>query len=770
MKIIYGEQLNQSQTLLVNDISLECGISFDTARLLLYRNIDTVEKAKRFLSPSKSGFHNPSSLSGIQKAVERLITAKIKGENILIFGDYDADGVCATTILYYSLKDFGINSLMVYVPEREEGYGLNVATIEKIKQDFAIDLLITVDCGISDFDKINQIKQMGIDVIVTDHHEPPEILPDCIKINPKLSGQEYQFNGLCGAGVAYKLSSMLIGEKADDYLDFVALATVADSMELIDENRDIVYEGLKIFNSPTKLRLAFKYLLGENVKEITAQTLAYQIAPKINAGGRMGDANCALRLFTQTNPNTIFDLAVKLNEYNIQRQNECDKIYQQARQKIQKHSLHKKHVIVVKDTEWQAGFIGIVAAKLVEEFARPVFVFAGQEDYLKGSARSIDGLNIYEAIVEAKDYLLGFGGHSQAAGVSVSEQMFLQFDKAINDIVKTQVEKIDTCPKINVEWQVNGQFSARFAHEIELLQPFGVGNRKPLFSTKVGEINAVPLKAGSNHYTFNTETLEMLNFNGQKDLEVLKLPIQKDIVFEVNLSTFKNREYIKGYVKAICPNYDNLSPLKPYAFNACLDNLCKDEGECEYITKNLISQSNGIGTLYVVNDVDNLRLYPQLNNIQKSFLLPLSKNYSDEIVMALNQQPLGYDRIVYLDKPFQVMQTNVKTYVVEDVLGYKQIEKLSVERGDFAQIFTYLLTLKNKSIKDEVSFAKTYCGIFDEQQFLFVLKVFIELEIFVIKNGQFIYNEKIKNALTNSKIYSKIVLLRDSYVGSIKKD
>lgn len=758
MKIIYSEKLNSEQVKLANTLALECGITFDTARLLVCRDIDSVEKAKRFLNPSKNGFYNPAKLSGMLDAVQRITDAKIKGESILIFGDYDADGVCASTVLYYSLKDFGINSVRVYVPEREEGYALNVETIKSLMQDFAIDLLITVDCGISDAEKIEELKKLGIDVIVTDHHEPPEVLPDCIKINPKLSGQEYPFSGLCGAGVAYKLSAMLIKEKADEYLDFVALATVADSMELVDENRDIVSEGLKILNNPNKQRLAFKYLINDNTKKLTAQSLAFQIAPRINAGGRMGDANCALKLFTCENPNTIFDLAVKLNEYNVQRQVECDNIYQQARQKILKHSLHKKNVILVKDKKWQVGFIGIVAAKLVEEFARPVIVFAGQDEFLKGSARSVEGINIYEAIDSVKNYLLGFGGHSQAAGVSVTEENFLAFEKAVNQAIGSQKQTLDITPKINVEWEID-RINPQFVKEIDMLEPFGIGNRKPLFTKSVYEVEVNRLKAGSNHYGFKCDDIEMIDFNGENDVLPLSLSLRKDVVFEFNLSIYKGKEYIKGFVKTVCPDYSDMSNLQLHVLNAQLDSLLENAGEFEYISKQDIKH-NGIGTLFVICDLNNIKEYDFLTKINKNFAGPKSKNYSDELIFSFKKLPEGYEKIIYLDKPMQVVKSKVKTYVVKDVLGYKILDNLSVEREDFKQAFNYILTLKNKQITNIVSFVKTYANGITEEQLLFSLKVFIELGIFEINNGLLTYNEKVKNALTNSKVYSKIVLIK----------
>ena len=764
MRIVYGEKLNSEKEQLIKNIALSCGITFDTARLLFYRKQDTVEKVKRFLNPNKNGLHNPEKLNGIKGAIDRIQKAKLLSQNILIFGDYDADGICATTVLYNSLKDYGINALTMYIPERAEGYGLNVETIARLKEINGIDLLITVDCGISDYDKIENIKKLDIDVIVTDHHEPPEILPDCIKINPKLSGQEYPFDGLCGAGVAYKLGYALIGEKANDYLDFVALATVADSMELINENRDIVAEGLKLFNNPNKIRLCMKYLLGENTKTVVAQTLAYSIAPRINAGGRMGDANCALKLFTSEDSNEIYDLAVKLNEYNIERQAWCDKIYREAKEKIQKYSLNKRNVILVKDENWQTGFVGIVAARLVEDFARPVIVFAGQDDFFKGSARSVEGINIYEAINENKDLLLCFGGHSQAAGVSLSKENFLAFERAINEYINKNYDSIETTHTVCVEWEIEGEFPKQFAKEIELLEPFGVGNKSPLFCTKVNKVRANPLKENSPHYSFKTECLEMLNFNGEKDVNTLNLPVPKMVVFEVNVSTFKSKEYIKGYVRSVCADYSDMSSLKLNAINNQFDNILTEQGEFKTLDKNNLPPKEMMGTLYVINDVKNLEHYKQLSALNKSFAKPESKNSISEIVYTLVDVPQGYERVIYLDKPISVQRSLAKTYVVKDLVGYDFIKTLNVERSYFSQVYTHLLSLKNKPFYDVVDFVNVNSGNFERESFLFALKVFIELEIFSVKNKVLTCNEKIKNALTNSKLYSKIVLLKGNYV------
>lgn len=756
MKIIYGKALTSEQNLIVAKMANECGILFDTARLLFYRGIDTTQKAKAFLNPGKHGFIDPFKLNGMKAAVERIDLAKQNGQSVLIFGDYDADGVCATTVLYFCLKEYGINARYI-VPEREEGYGINVDKIIELSKENKIDLVITVDCGISDHDKIEQLKTLGIDVIVTDHHEPPEILPNTICINPKIAGQSYGFTELCGAGVAYKLGRALIGEVADKYLDFVCLATVADSMELTGENRDITVEGFKLFNDKNTLRKPFKLLIGDNNRDINSQTLSYSIAPRVNAGGRMGDAAAALRLFTETDDNKIFDLAAKLCEYNVARQIECDKIYQQAKAKILEQKLTEKDVILVADDGWKTGFIGIVAAKLVEEFSRPVIVFAGQDDFYKGSARSVDGFNIHDAISASQNLLIAFGGHSQAAGVSVSKENFEKLDLAINEYVKNNRIKIDLTQKVYVEWEIDKPVSERFAREIECLEPFGVGNRRPTFSVTVGAITSMPLKSDSPHYSFKTHVLEMLEFNGEKHVLPLSLPVDKKVIFEINLSSYKGRESIKGYVRNVCPEYGDFSKVNLHIFQNEITKLVNDvDKKVSLAQRGQLSSSKR--TLYAVSQPDNLKEYPELLNLPVSLFMPSGSG--SEIVVSPKLVPDGYERVIYLDKPMQALDCDVESYLYSDICGYKYVDGLDTDRGEFARIFSKLVALSGSLYKDSVSFVQTNLKEEDPYQKIFVLEVFIELKIFKVEKGRLLYDSKIKNALTNSKIYSKIYSLK----------
>lgn len=555
MKIAYPKILQDSETETIKEIARGCGILTETARLLYDRGVKDTYAAKRFLNPDKSHFLDPFLLNGMQAAAKRIQKAADNAERVLIFGDYDADGICAAAILGGSLKELGINPIIT-VPEREEGYGLNIEKIERINSESKIDLIITVDCGISDAEKVKELKSRGIDIIITDHHEPPEILPDCVCINPKIKGQAYGFDGLCGGGVAYKLAVALIGEKANAFLDFAALATVADSMDLISENRDIVAEGLKLINSSP--RQAFKIFLGDGAKTVSAQTLAYAIAPRVNAGGRMGDAATALKLFLSQDENEIFDLAVKLNVYNATRQELCEAALQDAEKIIADTGVSSDRIILVKG-EWNVGILGIVAAKLTEVEGKPVIVFAKSGAGYKGSARSVEGINIYDAICAVKEYLIAFGGHSQAAGLSVSEENFQPLRRAINLYAEKAFFGAEKEKEIAVDMVAESEISLRLAEEIERLEPFGVANRRPLFATTVNKTVMTPLKESSPHYSFTTKAVEMLDFNGVNDVPVLAYPVPKTLVFELNISTFRGKRSIKGFLRNIVCDFESVA-------------------------------------------------------------------------------------------------------------------------------------------------------------------------------------------------------------------
>ena len=694
MKIVYGRQLDNTETLAAKAAAKTFGISFDTARLLFCRGYDTEEKIRKFLSPGKKEFNDPFLLSGMKEGVERVTRARDNGERVLVFGDYDADGICATAILYSALKKFGVNADKV-IPERENGYGLNLSLVEEKEKSGKIDLLITVDCGISDGDKIKELISRGTDVIVTDHHEPPEVLPECIKINPKLTGQDYPFNGLCGAGVAYKLSRALLGECADEYLDLAALATVADSMELVEENRSVVAEGLKLINS-SHPREAIKSLLGK-ATSVTAQTLAFQVAPRLNAGGRMGDADTALTAFTSDDKNVIFDCCSRLAAYNIQRQAECDEIYREAKEMIKRENSCFDPVILVASEKWRTGFIGIGAlCKYVKD-----------NDLLAGVERSI-----------------------------------------------------------YAEWNIEGKIDLGFARELERLEPFGVGNRRPIFTADADEaVISRPLKKGSPHYSFFIPAGEMLDFYGGGNAETLALPVKKKIAFELNYSVFNGRENAKGFVKGVFPDYGNSGALLPYVIK---NELKKVKERAEYKAEKFSAKPlvKGMGTLYAVSDPENLKLYGYEKDGKKGefggrpdvyYFRPPEKSSADCVVISLSEACGEHAEIVYLDKPLAVKDFGLPVSMNEDADGVSRyIKNMSAERQDFASAFSYLLSLNGKPFYGSAEGYGAYSPDFTAEQFVFCTEVFLELKIFRIENGRLIYDASVKNALGNSEIYNAV--------------
>lgn len=761
MKLVYSKPFDQTEKILIQNIADECGITFDTARLLFYRNIDSVSKAKRFLNPSKRNFYSPFLLKGVKDAKERINLASNLSQSVLVFGDYDADGICATTVLYNVLKLMNID-VRVAIPERDDGYGLNLDIISRLHNEKPIDLIITVDCGISDNDVVLAIKKLGIEVIVTDHHEPPEILPDCICINPKITGQEYPFNGLCGAGVAYKLGVALIGDDADQFLDLVALATISDSMELIDENRDIVKEGLKLFNT-TKLRPCFQYLLGDVNKQITAQSLAFTIAPRINAGGRMGDANSSLKLFITHDQTEIFNLSSKLCAYNIERQAECDKIYRQAKEMIISSKIYKDQVIVIFDKEWKTGFVGIVAARLVEEFCRPVIVFAGHDDFLKGSARSIDGINIHDAVGFASDLLITYGGHSQAAGVSVSFENFTAFREKINRYVLDNYGILDTTKKAYLEWDVTEPISSRFAREIEELEPFGMGNRRPVFSvTEKYSVTATPLKEGSTHCSFRSFGMDMLYFNGVEDIDKLYMPVTKKIIFEPNVSVYKSKSYFKGYVKGVNFEREGLDLADLDAFSLSLKSVLSKENCAKNNPVEIVEDLPKFfpyGTIYAVYTGGIATAIADRLGVQIDMLAPQNKSLASSVVYCPKNIPDGYDRVVYVDKPICYLNTQCKCYQLKDATDLSA--DLKTDRETFKQVFNSIKGLVGKEFLGVSWLPKLINSEYSAKQLTFCFEVFLELEFFYVERGKLYQNLFAKSSLDNSKIYNKICSLRD---------
>ena len=762
-KIVREFEFAPEQSAIVGRLSRALGITETTAGILFARGTDTEEKMRRFLNPSAENFLSPFLMSGMKEAAELLHRAREEGWNVAVFGDYDADGIGASAIMYRALKEFGIEPYL-YVPERTEGYGMSIRAIDQIFDEFLPDLVITVDCGISNYEEVEYIKEQGALVVVTDHHELPERLPDCVCVNPKID-DDYPYDNLCGAGVAFKLAQALIGERAYRFLDFAALSTVADSVPLLGENRDIVAEGLRIVNKNP--RPAFSALLGKNADGVTAQTLAFTVAPRINGAGRMGEAGAALRLFTTDVEGEIFDLAAKLNAYNIERQKCCDDLYAQARAQIAEKGAYG-NVIMLAAEEWNAGFVGIVAARVAEEFARPALLFVKRGDMLKGSARSIESVNIFQALKHCSEYIEEFGGHAQAAGINVKAENFAALERALDEYIAAHYTREDFTQRLIVSGEVTGAFPKKLARELDALEPYGVGNRRPLFVLRAGKMNAAPLKPLSPHISVSGEALDFMYFGGGKDLRILRSDLNKQVVFECNLSKFRGKEYLKGFIRALV--YDGASgreadedAFEHALLSVKLGGKPKAElSDTASLNKLLSEHMNACayGLCAVASERKTLESFPSLCGLDADVFYLSSGSVANAVLVAPapDCDLSAFREIVFLDKPaaVSVKTGKARVYVNGEISGAKRFRGVSAVREDLLPVFAAIRNAENTLSGCTYSEVARACGSlgFAEEQFVFALSVFDELGLIALENGRVKVFRGKKTELSDSVIFT----------------
>ncbi len=470
----------------------------------------------------------------MKELCNRIQLAKQMGDRVLIFGDYDVDGVSATAIMLKTLKKLGIDA-DYYLPNRYvDGYGLTCESLDKIEKQFAPDLIITVDCGISCFDEVEYAKSKGIDIIITDHHEIPEKLPDTLVLNAKIEGQEYPFRELCGTGLAYKISEALLGQKkAEEFLPIAAIATIADIVSLTGENRNIVKKGLKFFD---KLPYGLKVLLKENKVSLsnpTSTDIAFKIAPKINSSGRMGDAGDSLALYMKEDPVVVKQYIEKIKGHNTKRQELSAKILEDCEKAIEKMDLSKTRVICLASKKWDQGILGIACARLIEEYNRPVFLFSQVDDVLHGSGRSIDDINIHELLSSLKDILETFGGHTMAAGLTLKREHYEDFCNRVNSFVFEKVSDKVFIPIKYYDLEVkNEDITDRFLQELNLLEPFGCGNSRPKFKISSENVEVLPRKYSPAHCDIKIGDLELIYFNFGSKYKALNFARYKSFIFE----------------------------------------------------------------------------------------------------------------------------------------------------------------------------------------------------------------------------------------------
>lgn len=464
----------------------QCGIHPLIARLLLIRGCETKEDVTRFLHAEHDALYDPYLLDGMQEAVAAVRRAVAENQHIRIYGDYDADGISSTSLMIWLLRELGAK-FDYYIPHRvHEGYGLNKSSLQKAKDD-GVDLIITVDTGISAVDEAAYAAELGLQLIITDHHEPPEVLPSAVAvINPKKPGCMYPFKQLAGVGVAFKLAEALLERVPERLAELAALGTIADLMPLIEENRTIVQIGLARMQQTSFVGLQELFQIsGLHDKKINAGHIGFAIAPRINASGRLTSADAAVRLLTTDDQREASELAKQLDELNQERQRIVEQTVEEAhKQLVDPSSGHIPNVIVVSQEDWNPGVIGIAAARLLERYYRPTLVFTIDKEtgIAKGSARSIRGFDIYRALTECADLLDHYGGHKAAAGMTLSADKLPQLERRLNELAAEWLSEEDFIPFTEADLTCSvADCTVELVEQLERLAPFGIGNRSPKF-------------------------------------------------------------------------------------------------------------------------------------------------------------------------------------------------------------------------------------------------------------------------------------------------
>jgi single-stranded-DNA-specific exonuclease len=555
-----------SDELSVQRLADSLNISPILARLLVLRNIMTFNEARQFFRPSLDSLHDPFLMDQMEAATTRVITALTENQKICIYGDYDVDGTCATALLYMFLKELYAN-VEFYIPRRlEEGYGLSTSAMDAVKE-MGTDLMIAVDCGITAIEETNYANELGIDVIICDHHQPKEELPNAFAVlDPLKPGCNYPFKYLSGAGVAFKLAQGLcerIGKRGLPlkYLDLVALAGAADIVPIVDENRILVNEGLNQVNiNPRPGIEALIELSRLKPGQLTSGQIVFTIAPRINAVGRLGDAERAVNLLIANNKKDALELAEVLETENYERRKIDVDTFEAAKEIVESQfDLDDELAIVLHNENWHPGVIGIVASRLVEKYYRPSVLLTTIDGVAKGSARSINGFNIYEALQKCEDLLLHFGGHQAAAGLALEVDKIDEFRTKFNEILKSSISSDDLLQEISIDSMIKfSEITPKFLRILEQFAPFGPGNLRPVFLAEGVFTANTPRLVGTNHLLTSfkqngsDKIFDSIGFNMGEYFETIKdNNCELDIVFSIDKTIRDNRIYPQLKLKDI---------------------------------------------------------------------------------------------------------------------------------------------------------------------------------------------------------------------------
>lgn len=559
-------ELSDEEKQKIKDISASLKCPKIVAELLYRKGLGTTEEIDAFLNPRLDQQYDPFLFPDMEKAVQRIMRAIDKGEKITVYGDYDVDGTTATTLLYLGLNRIGAN-IDYYIPHRMiDGYGLSLSSLDQLKEN-GTSLIISVDCGVNALEEIEAINERGMEIIITDHHNPKEELPEAVAIiNPKLPGCTYPFPYLAGVGVAYKLLMAIYKAKRLEtlantlkYMDLVAVGTIADIVPLIGENRVFAHIGLQHLIEKKNLGLnALVQIAGLKSKVLDSSDIVFGLAPRINAAGRMGSASLAVELLISRDIEQSKELAESIERLNSLRQQEDQKTFQEACEIIEKKysDLESVPCIVISSDDWHPGVIGIVASKLAERYYRPVLMISFKEGWGCGSGRSVADFDLFNALKFVEHNLPSYGGHKYAVGFTILQEYLDRFENELSRYIADHLQLQQIKPPLEIDHQIELYDISEFLLDwIEQFAPFGPENSRPVMLTRNVSVAGYPYTVGRNHLKLKVVKdgvqLDLIGYNLGDYLPLLKKNMDIDIAYTLEYTRFGGKINIQGKLKDI---------------------------------------------------------------------------------------------------------------------------------------------------------------------------------------------------------------------------
>ena len=552
-------QIYETNEAEINKISQKYNLNRLLSSIIVNRNIKE-EDIDVFLNPTRNNFYNPFLMPDMEIAVDRIIKAINSKEKMIIYGDYDVDGITSITVLKSFLEDRGIY-VDSYIPNRlEEGYGLNKPAIDGIvKKEY--DLMITVDTGISGIEEIEYANSLGLETIVTDHHEVGDELPNAIAVvDAKRKDNQYPCRDLAGVGVVFKLIQAIgikLGLEEKEYLkylDIVCVGTISDIVPLVDENRVITKLGLRLVAQTKNMGLR-SLLISSGYKNIDSTTISFGIAPRINACGRMGHADEALKLFLSKDIYEVNELTKRLNDYNKIRQDKEKSIYEDAVNQIEKNKLYENCAIVVAGEDWHHGVIGIVSSKITDLYFKPSILLCYEDEVAKGSGRSIPGFDLHDALMKCQNSIERFGGHAMAIGITIKRDKFEEFKKEFEEVArKAKIDEI--IPIINIDAKINlSEINKEMVASLKKLEPFGEGNKMPIFAFKNLKIDSIRALSEGKHIKLTLKEgnsiINAIGFNLGHLVDEYRIGDKIDVVGTLEINSFNGVDSLQINLKDV---------------------------------------------------------------------------------------------------------------------------------------------------------------------------------------------------------------------------